>query len=769
MRFLVAYCVRVVARRLHRKSRLRRLVRASAIAFAACGILAQASAQAASLKFSCYGAHQTSFQGTLCKSGSAGQDCTSADGNSFDDIEIIQTTDISAISFSFVGASGSSQVSLTGQGNTVTPPGNVVAVPPNASISATGDADNSSTQYRLEITSPPGAAKSLVTYAVSCDDPRTNSPSILLKKTSATPSYSAAGQTITYNLLVKNDGNRPLNNVAVVDTGATPSAGCSVPSLAPQASYACTATYVVKQADVDAGHYDNTATVTGTDPNGNQVSNQATASVPAITNTGLSIKKTANTASYQSVGQVLDYTLVVENVGNVGLTNIDIDDPNAVVGSCAPVALHGTLPAGQSTTCSAQHTVTQTDVTAGKVVNTATAKGTDPHNNVISSPPSTATVKLNDDFVREHTMQVVRNFLYRRTDQLLSNEPDRNRFIRRLPGALWGSNGETEQASAAVGSTFAASGGQGETTRIAFSTSLTQLAADARLVRQKNADSQRMGLGAGDAGSLKDGPLPTWNSGFDLWVEGHYTHFDDDQGHADRSGRLGLMYVGTDYLITRSLLVGALVQFDWMDDESKAMASTVNGQGWMAGPYATARLSEHLFLDARAAWGRSDNTINPFGLYEDSFTTERWLVRANLTGNWSFGDWRFTPSVSVARIEESQQAYSDSLGVAIPGQDVALGRVTFGPEIGHRFVASDGSIVEPHIALQGLWDFEKPDTLAFGSEIVSPDSFRGKVEAGVMLTRGEGASLRISGSYDGIGSADFSAYSGQLWVNLPLH
>jgi outer membrane autotransporter protein len=279
-----------------------------------------------------------------------------------------------------------------------------------------------------------------------------------------------------------------------------------------------------------------------------------------------------------------------------------------------------------------------------------------------------------------------------------------------------------------------------------------------------------MGLGAGSGGSLKDDPpLPVWNTGFDLWVEGHYTHFDDDQGKADRSGRLGVMYFGADYLINPGLLLGALAQFDWMEDSSNTLKSNVDGRGWMAGPYMSARLSENIFFDARAAWGESDNDISPFGTYEDSFHTKRWLVRGNLTGNWNFGNWRLTPSASVARIEEDQEAYIDSLGISIPGQDLALGRVTFGPEIGYRYFASDGSIIEPHMALQGLWDFEKPDTLTLGSEVVGPDDFRGKFEAGVMFMMPEGASVRATGSYDGIGSDDFHAYGGQMWVNLPLH
>ena len=39
----------------------------------------------------------------------------------------------------------------------------------------------------------------------------------------------------------------------------------------------------------------------------------------------------------------------------------------------------------------------------------------------------------------------------------------------------------------------------------------------------------------------------------------------------------------------------------------------------MAGPYATIRLTEQMFLQARAAWGRSSNEVSPFLTYTDSF------------------------------------------------------------------------------------------------------------------------------------------------------
>ena len=50
----------------------------------------------------------------------------------------------------------------------------------------------------------------------------------------------------------------------------------------------------------------------------------------------LSITKDATEASYDAVGDVIHYTIVAKNTGNVVLHNVTITDPNAVLGTCTP-------------------------------------------------------------------------------------------------------------------------------------------------------------------------------------------------------------------------------------------------------------------------------------------------------------------------------------------------------------------------------------------------------------------------------------------------
>jgi outer membrane autotransporter protein len=259
-------------------------------------------------------------------------------------------------------------------------------------------------------------------------------------------------------------------------------------------------------------------------------------------------------------------------------------------------------------------------------------------------------------------------------------------------------------------------------------------------------------------------------SAIDIWTEGHFSRYSDSDGGGPRDGEFGVVYVGADALLHPDLLVGALVQFDWASENGpalNALSYDARGNGWMAGPYVSARLTDNLFFDARAAWGQSSNDIDIPGV-TGSFDTERWLVSGNLTGNWQSGPWRLTPSLGVTYAEETQERYVTSLGAKMPARSVALGRIAFGPEIAYRMDAGKGMILEPFGSIVGLWDFDRPENLTQAGFLTGTDEFRGKVEAGLMLSMQNGMKVRASGNYDGIGAGDFDAYGGQLWVSIPL-
>ena len=97
-----------------------------------------------------------------------------------------------------------------------------------------------------------------------------------------------------------------------------------------------------------------------------------------------------------TVGETLHYSFLVTNTGNVTLAPVTINDTEFTGHGTRPVVI---CPAGAtalapaaSVTCTATYTVTQADVDAGSVRNTATASGKTPASQAITSAPSSATV-----------------------------------------------------------------------------------------------------------------------------------------------------------------------------------------------------------------------------------------------------------------------------------------------------------------------------------------------------------------------------------------
>lgn len=227
-------------------------------------------------------------------------------------------------------------------------------------------------------------------------------------------------------------------------------------------------------------------------------------------------------------------------------------------------------------------------------------------------------------------------------------------------------------------------------------------------------------------------------------------------------------------MLSPNVLVGTLVQFDMTNEDVKDpdLRGSVDGRGWMAGPYIGIKLTDNLVFDARAAWGTSDNDIE---LYDEaaqwrkgSFDTTRWLATASLTGNWYHGPWRLTPQVSLAYGHEEYDTYKNSLGQTVDGAGISIGRATFGTEVRYRIMTSDGTLVEPHLGISGIWNFDSDDLVINGA-VVETNKSRAKLDGGIVVRRQEGMGLRAAVSYDGIGESDFEAWSGQLWLNIPLN
>ncbi|MGL6161741.1 DUF7507 domain-containing protein, partial [Microbulbifer sp.] len=216
----------------------------------------------------------------------------------------------------------------------------------------------------------------------------TTSPALDLSKTAGSPSGNSAGDTIDYTFTVTNTGNVTIDGIAIADPQLDAAATCDTTTLAPGAIATCNGTHTITQAEVDAGQVDNTATANGTDPGSNPVSANDSTSTALTASPALDLSKVAGAPSGNNAGDTIDYTFTVTNTGNVTIDGIAITDGQLDAAATCDTTI---LAPGGIATCSGTHTITQAEVDAGTVDNTATANGTDPDSNPVSANDSTST------------------------------------------------------------------------------------------------------------------------------------------------------------------------------------------------------------------------------------------------------------------------------------------------------------------------------------------------------------------------------------------
>ena len=121
------------------------------------------------------------------------------------------------------------------------------------------------------------------------------------------------------------------------------------------------------QADVDGnGSINDSATASGT-PTVGYFSYTSTATVTVTQKAALTVDKTSTTKSVTTVGQIVNYSFLVTDTGNVDIRRHSVVDTQAVPSlnllQLSPITCPSTtLAAGASMTCTATYTVTQADL-----------------------------------------------------------------------------------------------------------------------------------------------------------------------------------------------------------------------------------------------------------------------------------------------------------------------------------------------------------------------------------------------------------------------
>jgi gliding motility-associated-like protein/uncharacterized repeat protein (TIGR01451 family) len=233
----------------------------------------------------------------------------------------------------------------------------------------------------------------------------TQKPGIALVKTSTfidtnNDGFAQVGEKINYVFTVTNTGNVTITNIAITDNqlpGLIISNSPIVSLAVGATNNSATGTYTITQADIDAGKVTNTALAIGKDPKGGEVKDISGTTVNNDTPTDtelpqkprIALVKTGtfidtNNDGFAQVGEKINYVFTVTNTGNVTVTNIVITDnqlPGLTISNSPVVSL---AVGATNSSVTGVYTITQADIDAGRVTNTALASGKDPKGNNVT-------------------------------------------------------------------------------------------------------------------------------------------------------------------------------------------------------------------------------------------------------------------------------------------------------------------------------------------------------------------------------------------------
>ena len=220
----------------------------------------------------------------------------------------------------------------------------------------------------------------------------------VVKHTLSVPSQ--AGDTLVYIFDVNNTGNVTLKDINFTDPkcmtlpmyqGGDIEGNESILSIGEMQEYNCTS-IPVTQVEMDAGSVYNEVNVTLVPPVGPvPPAVEANVTTPVLQAPDLKIMKAETTGlDVTYAGQVLDYTITVENNGTITLTDLNLTEQfpglgaSTLHGPTESNATDGNLSVGELWTYTATYTVTQGEIDSGTDLTNSATIVTD------RTPPKTA-------------------------------------------------------------------------------------------------------------------------------------------------------------------------------------------------------------------------------------------------------------------------------------------------------------------------------------------------------------------------------------------
>lgn len=248
-----------------------------------------------------------------------------------------------------------------------------------SSIAAKYGADTAILQMANKNTLEVGKEIKIPLYTAGINpQPSTGTNALSLTISASPTTYSQVGQVITLMYVIKNSGTNTLGPAQFTVTDPLVSAssfncGPAATTLSPGATTTCNVNYTISQADMGVVSVTTKAMAGG---GGAPQSPAANLTILKSINS-LSLTSSPSPTNYNQVGQVITFNYVITNNGTTTLGPGQFTVTDILIGP-NPINCGGaetTLTPNATVTCSANYTITETDMTFASISNSATASG----------------------------------------------------------------------------------------------------------------------------------------------------------------------------------------------------------------------------------------------------------------------------------------------------------------------------------------------------------------------------------------------------------
>jgi len=141
----------------------------------------------------------------------------------------------------------------------------------------------------------------------------------------------------------------------------------------------------------------------------------------------------------------------------------------------------------------------------------------------------------------------------------------------------------------------------------------------------------------------------------------------------------------------------------------------------------------------------------------------RWLLDAQLSGSWQADGWTFAPVLQLSYFEERSDAYTDTLGLAIPSVTTGLAQLSLTPSLSYTFALDDtGTVINTGVSVDG------GASLRNDNGNFSWDGLFDEIGATTSISAEGGASLALSVNANALLTSRTRSVAGTVSLSAPL-